>query len=65
MPTTAEKVKLRSKLHDFEGTIPHMYLDSKGYVTVGIGHLISSVTEAQKLAFVKAKTSKKSHCSKN
>ena len=34
MPTTAEKVKLRSKLHDFEGTIPHMYLDSKGYVTV-------------------------------
>ena len=59
MPTAAEKTRLRSKLDDYEGTIAHMYLDSKGYVTVGIGHLITSVAEAQKLVFIVANTSKK------
>lgn len=59
MLSLAEKKTLRSKLKKYEGSIPHMYLDSKGYVTVGIGHLITSVAEAQKLSFVDAGTGKK------
>ena len=35
----------------YENSIPYMYLDSKGLVTVGIGHLISTVIDAQKLNF--------------
>lgn len=54
-----KKITLRKKLAEYEGTITHMYLDSKGYVTVGIGHLLSSVAEAQKLPFVEQKTGKK------
>jgi len=59
MLTANDKKLLRKKLDAYEGTIPHMYLDSNGYVTVGIGHLISSVSNAQLLPFVDTKTSKK------
>lgn len=51
MATPTEKQALRAKLEQYEGEIAHMYLDSKGFVTVGVGHLISSATEAHKLAF--------------
>lgn len=51
MTTPTEKQTLRAKLEKYEGNVPHMYLDSKGFVTVGVGHLISSVAAAQKLAF--------------
>ncbi|MBU0699822.1 hypothetical protein KKE26_00760 [bacterium] len=51
MFTEQEKMKLRKKLAEFEGNAPYMYLDSKGNVTVGVGHLISSQKEAQKLDF--------------
>ncbi|HED33785.1 MAG TPA: hypothetical protein ENJ08_06155 [Gammaproteobacteria bacterium] len=54
MATTSEKKILRAKLEEYEGNIPHMYLDSKGYVTVGIGHLLSNVANAQKLPFKNA-----------
>lgn len=50
------KQKLRTRLAEYEGSIPHMYLDSKGLVTVGVGHLLSTVADAQKLAFVIEKT---------
>ncbi len=59
MLTANEKKLLRKKLDTYEGTIPHMYLDSKGYITVGIGHLITSVANAQLISFVDAKTNKK------
>ncbi len=59
MLSVNEKKTLRKKLDKYEGTILHMYLDSKGYVTVGIGHLLSSVSNAQKLPFINAKTTKK------
>jgi len=36
------KTKIVTKLKAFEGSIPHLYLDTKGYVTVGIGHLVAS-----------------------
>lgn len=51
MATNREKTTLRNKLEKYEGKVSHMYLDSKGYVTVGIGHLLNTVADAQKLAF--------------
>lgn len=51
--------------HDFnkeikvsEGSIPHMYLDTVGEVTVGVGNMLPNVASAQKLAFVERKTQK-------
>lgn len=38
---------------DFEGNIPHMYLDTGGKVTVGVGEMLPNVAAAQKLAFVR------------
>ncbi len=55
MTTVTEKKTLRAKLEKYEGKINHMYLDSKGFVTVGVGHLITSLAAAQKLNFKNAK----------
>lgn len=44
--------KVRRELKAEEGCIQHMYLDTRGYVTVGVGHLLDSAESAQKLAFV-------------
>lgn len=51
MITSQEKQILRANIEKYEGKVSHMYLDSRGLVTVGIGHLITNVAEAQKLAF--------------
>lgn len=51
MITSKERRILRSSLEKYEGRINHLYLDSKGYVTVGVGHLISNTGQAQKLSF--------------
>lgn len=51
MTTETEKATLRKELEKYEGRQSHMYLDSKGYVTVGVGHLLRTVVDAQKLAF--------------
>jgi len=50
-------------MQQHEGNVPHMYLDSEGYVTIGIGSLVSSVSVAQKLPFVHDKTHKKTTAS--
>lgn len=39
-------------LEIFEGTVPWMYLDTKGFVTVGVGELLASAAKAETLAFV-------------
>ncbi|WP_151174109.1 glycoside hydrolase family protein [Pseudoalteromonas ruthenica] len=54
MFSPTEKVNLRAKMEKYEGKINHMYLDSKGYVTVGVGHLIKDLASAQKLSFKKS-----------
>ncbi len=41
-----------------EGEISHMYLDTVGAVTVGVGNKLSNVVESQKLSFVNRLTSK-------
>ncbi|MCU0703149.1 MAG: hypothetical protein MUF18_04070 [Fimbriiglobus sp.] len=53
---TWENVKRVIRGH--EGDIPHMYLDTKGYVTVAVGQLVSSAAEAQKLTFINRATGK-------
>ena len=40
---------------EYENNIPHMYLDTYGKVTVGVGHLIKTAQDAQKLPFVDEK----------
>ncbi|ROQ17966.1 MULTISPECIES: glycoside hydrolase family protein [Marinimicrobium] len=55
MATEKEKAILRKNLEKYEGKVSHMYLDSKGFVTVGIGHLLSTVASAQLLAFKNSK----------
>jgi len=39
-------------LEVFEGTVPWMYLDTRGFVTVGVGELLPSAAKAQTLDFV-------------
>lgn len=39
-------------LEIFEGTVPWMYLDTKGFVTVGVGELLANTAKAEGLAFV-------------
>ncbi len=59
MLTKSERQTLREKLTEYEGNAPHMYLDTNGNVTVGVGHLLSTVAAAQKLAFIVDKTKMK------
>jgi GH24 family phage-related lysozyme (muramidase) len=43
----------------WEGSIPHMYVDTNGYVTVGIGFMIPSASAAKAYGFVKRADGKK------
>ena len=49
------------KLKDFEGYSEHMYLDSKGHVTIGVGIMLPSADKAKSsgLAFTNRDTKKK------
>ncbi len=44
--------KRRSMIKEGEGSISHMYLDTKGFVTVAVGQLLRTVESAQELGFV-------------
>ena len=39
--------EFRKKLEEFEGYAEHMYLDGKGYVTIGIGIMLASAAAAK------------------
>lgn len=52
LDTTAYQVHVES----FEGNVPWMYLDTKGNVTVGVGHLLRNAGEAKQLFFVRSGT---------
>jgi len=45
-----------AKLIEFEGSVPHMYLDSVGLVTVGVGSLLRTPEQAEALPFVSRET---------
>ena len=42
---------LKTSLKTHEGCVPYMYLDTTGNVTVGIGHMLRSCGDAEKLSF--------------
>ena len=42
-------------LEQWEGKYPYMYLDTNGYVTVGIGQMLPDANAAKKLGFVRRK----------
>lgn len=42
-----------AQLKVFEGVVPHMYLDTKGNVTVGVGRMLPNAASACALPFVK------------
>ncbi len=44
------------RLNRFEGRIPHMYRCTGGEVTIGVGHAIQTVEDAQELAWDKPET---------
>jgi GH24 family phage-related lysozyme (muramidase) len=41
-----------AQLEIFEGVIPWMYLDTKGFVTVGVGEMLPAASRAQALPFL-------------
>jgi len=51
---------LTKRLREHEGVVNHMYLDTLGYVTAAIGHLLSSPAMAQALPFLNPDGSKAS-----
>ncbi len=59
MVTAQEKQIIRKKLEEYEGKIEHMYKDTKGFITVGVGHLLKDLVAAQALDFVHGTTNKK------
>jgi GH24 family phage-related lysozyme (muramidase) len=44
--------KVYDLVEPFEGTVPHMYLDVNGYVTVGVGNLLATPQTAIALAWL-------------
>jgi GH24 family phage-related lysozyme (muramidase) len=56
MATVIEYVELKKKIELYEGNIEHMYLDSNGFVTVGVGHMIPNASHAAALTFYVTKT---------
>ncbi len=49
----AETWALVDELIKSEGSVPHLYLDTHGLVTVGVGECLELLSEAQGLAFVR------------
>ena len=43
----------RHMIKQGEGSISHMYLDTRGFVTVGVGNMMKTATEAQARPFVR------------
>ena len=52
-PMNAETQALVDELIASEGSISHLYLDTRGLVTVGVGECLETPSEAQGLAFVR------------
>lgn len=52
MLSDSERRLVREAINRFEGRVPHMYLDTVGKVTVGVGHLLTSASAAARLPFV-------------
>lgn len=53
--STETRATLKKNLSRYEGNINHLYLDTKGKVTVGIGHLISNKNAMSGVTLYKVK----------
>lgn len=49
------KVSVETKLQEYEGRYNHMYLDTKGKVTIGVGHLIPNKSAVATLSLFTVK----------
>lgn len=49
------KKELRKNLIKYEGRVNHLYLDSRGYVTVGVGHLVKNRSAVASIVLCKTK----------
>jgi len=56
MLTAEEKTILKKNLIRYEGDVRHMYLDSVGELTIGVGHLVRDLEAALELNLVVGKT---------
>jgi len=57
MPLAANiKSELAKKIEQYEGRFNHLYLDTKGKVTVGVGHLIANRTAIASVNLYKTKS---------
>lgn len=45
--------QIKAHMVPFEGEVPHMYLDSVGLVTIGIGNMLPNIAAAEALPFVR------------
>lgn len=52
------KKNLRENLEQYEGRLNHMYLDTRGNTTIGVGHLINNEESAKSLNFIHKSTKK-------
>ena len=52
------KIELRKKLYQYEGKFNHFYLDTKGNVTIGVGHLVPKRNAVSALILYKTKNNK-------
>ena len=56
MPLTANiRAELAKKLTQYEGKFNHLYLDTKGKVTVGVGHLVANRNDMSTITMYKTK----------
>ena len=54
----ATMADFKKEIKKSEGSISHMYLDTVGKVTVGVGNMLPNAAAAKKLAFVNRQTQK-------
>lgn len=47
-----DHTQLKASIKGAEGTLSHMYLDTVGLVTVGVGHMTPNAEAAQRLTFI-------------
>ncbi|WP_240457539.1 hypothetical protein [Vibrio neptunius] len=52
------KRTLCHNLEQYEGKVPHMYLDTRGNVTVGVGYLIANTHQAKELQLIHSSSGK-------
>lgn len=55
VPTALTWEDIKADFKRWEALVTHMYLDTRGNLTVGVGNLLADVSAAQKLAFVRRK----------